>query len=65
MQQLIENLLNGNLTAAKIQATRHSVESMKAYMMNELGWDALKAFRACRYLKFPSQETFDLWCQCD
>jgi hypothetical protein len=63
MEDMINNLINGNLSDAKRQALKYSVKKMKEYLMEELGWDALKAFRACRYLKFPSQHTFNLWCE--
>lgn len=61
MENMINNLINGKLKDAKRQAKMYSVKEMKSYMMDDLGWDSLKAFRACNYLKNPSELTFSRW----
>lgn len=51
MQTMIENYINGNLTAAKIQATRYGFANIYEYCRNELGWTIDKSDAVTSYLK--------------
>ena len=50
MQNMIENLINGNLTDARRQAKRHRRVKIYAYLL-EMGWSNSRALLAANYLK--------------
>lgn len=51
MQNLIDNLINGNLTDARKLAKRHKLGAIVEFCERELGWTLAKAYRAAVYLK--------------
>lgn len=54
MNNLISNLINGNLQDAKRQARRYSMETIIEVMRADHGWTWEKAFCAARWLKTGS-----------
>lgn len=50
MQNMIQNLLNGNLSDARGQAKRYSYDKINLYLL-ELGWSSIRASAAAHYLK--------------
>lgn len=61
MNTMIENLINGNLTEAKAQAKRYGADNIKDYLL-EQGWSSLRAFAAAMYLKWPSNASWQRFC---
>lgn len=51
MKEMIDNLINGNLTDAKHQAKRFGLEKIAHYCRRELGWSNRKSAAAASYLK--------------
>lgn len=62
MKSLTNNLINGNLTDAKQAAQIYTYYQIWNYLCNTAGWSATKAKAAAVYLKNPSQETYDMYC---
>lgn len=61
----IKNLVNGNLTTAKKQAERLTATCLFQTAMEDFGFTERRANKAARYLKNPSQETFQAYCDAD
>lgn len=51
MKSMIENYHNGNLTAARKQAKRHSHAAIRAALQETLGYSLNKAALTADYLK--------------
>lgn len=51
MQQLVQNLLNGNLTDAKTQAKRYRLAQIVNHLHYMCGWSADRSNKAAVYLK--------------
>jgi hypothetical protein len=51
MNSLLENFLNGNLTEAKKQARRYSLQKIRHTLQDEYGFSPLKAALTACYLK--------------
>lgn len=60
MKTMIENLINGNLEDAKRQAKRFGLE--RIYVFARGYFPMKKAAAAAMYLKYPSQRTWDAFC---
>jgi len=60
MKTLLENLVNGNLTDAKKQATRYDLFAIAKYAAEHLGCSRNKAIMAAAYLK--GRATFQAYC---
>jgi hypothetical protein len=58
----ILNFVNGNLSDARDQAKALSKVSLYRSMRRTFGWSHSKALATARYLKNPSQFTFDSAC---
>lgn len=65
MQSVFNNLINGNLTDAKNGAKSYRGTQLQQYAQTELGWTERRSHLAARYLKFPSQATYDAYCNAD
>lgn len=61
----IENLINGNLTTAKKQAERLTATCLYETAMRDFGFTPTKAARAAIYLKEPTQESYQAYCDAD
>ncbi len=62
LESLALNLINGNLTDAKRQAKRWSAEAI-CYQLTEYHCHSpRKAMRGAAYLKFPSQISWQSYC---
>lgn len=61
LESLINNLLNGNLATAKAQAKRLSGDAIRSYLA-ENGLSNEKSALAALYLKSPSREAFQAYC---
>ena len=64
MISLFNNLINGNLDDAKKQARKHTKLGITRYM-EEMGYSSDKATKAAEYLKNPSNETYQIYCDAD
>ncbi len=62
MKSVFDNLINGNLKDAKHGAQKFSGAQLARYAMN-IGWTKRKAHAAAYYLKNPSQQSYDQYCQ--
>jgi len=51
MENMINNLINGNLANARRQARRYSLEIIALHCIKELQWSHEKAIAAASYLK--------------
>lgn len=51
MDEMIQNLINGNLSDAKRQARRFSLRKIQRYLTDNAGWSPLRAVAAADYLK--------------
>lgn len=51
MENMVSNLINGNLADARKQARRHRQSTIKDWLEYHAGWSTEKAFRAARFLK--------------
>ena len=51
MKTMIDNLINGNLTTARQQAKRVSLQRIVSFLQDEYGWTLAKAYAAANYLK--------------
>jgi uncharacterized protein YjbI with pentapeptide repeats len=60
--RIADNLTNGNLTDAKKQAKRVSFVNLQLGFFSALAWSKTKATAAAIYLKNPSQETWQQFC---
>lgn len=60
MQNVFENLINGNLADAKRLARRFSVPVLYAYALREYGWAAARAAAAVHFLKCKG--SFQAYC---
>lgn len=60
MQNMIENLINGNCTTARKLARRFSQSKIVDYLTGEMGWSNEKALRLALYLK--TGEGFQAYC---
>ena len=58
----IENLINGYLNEAKKQAKQLVSTKLSDIMQDEYGFSTRKALRATAYLREPSGETFQAYC---
>ena len=63
MKTLLENLLNGNLTDAKKQATRFGLFDIARAAADHLGYTRNKAIMAAAYLK--GHCTFQAYCDAE
>lgn len=61
IDQIAADLINGNLTEAKRRAKRVNIDPLVNHF-TEIGWSNEKALRAEVYLKHPSQESFQSYC---
>ncbi len=59
----IENYINGNLSDAKRQATRISNRALFDAAV-DYGMDRSEAIAIAHYLKYPSQQSYDLAVSC-
>ncbi len=59
MQNMIDNLINGNLKDARKQSRRFSQSKIAAHL-EEMGWSVEKSLRAALYLK--TGEDFQRYC---
>jgi hypothetical protein len=62
LQLLADNLINGNLSTAKKQARRHSAHTLRRFFADECQWSGEKSALAAIYLKDPSNESFQAYC---
>lgn len=62
MNSVLNNLVNGNLTDAKEGAKKYDLTHLASYFRRNGGMSFAKAAKAARYLKFPSEETFQSYC---
>lgn len=62
VEQLYMDLVNGNLKDAKRQARAYAEKDLRVNLV-ELGVAPHVAVAAARYLKHPSQATFDYYAQ--
>lgn len=51
MIDMINNLINGNLRDARIQAQRQTIKGITAYLRDEIGWSLAKSQAAAKFLK--------------
>ena len=63
MQNMIDNLTNGNLAAARRQARRYSLERIAMHCITMLGWTHEKAIAAASYLKRAG--SFQAYCDAE
>ncbi len=62
IERIANDLTNGNLTDAKKAARRVSIHSLRMGFVAQAGWSDAKATAAAHYLKGPSQESFQAFC---
>lgn len=62
IDQIASDLINGNLTDAKRRAKRASFDAIVNHFTESGGYSNEKALRAAAYLKHPSQESFQAYC---
>jgi len=60
MQTLLNNLINGNLTLARIQARRYALFVIARAAVEHCGYSRNKAIMAAAYLK--GRATFQAYC---
>jgi hypothetical protein len=60
MNNMIENLLNGNLSTARKLARRFSQTKIRTFLTDERGWDFKRATLCAEYLK--TGEGFQAYC---
>ena len=57
---MLEDLINGNLTEAKQRAKRFSLDAIYRYCQGH--YAQKKAAAAAVYLKYPSQHSWNVFC---
>ena len=62
MQQLIDDLVNGNLKRAKKQAQNYKKESIQKFL-TQMGWSDERSEKAAHYLK--TGEGWQAYCDCE
>lgn len=60
MQNMIDNLLNGNCSTARKSARRFSQTKIRQFLVDELGWTFERATLCAEYLK--TGEGFQAYC---
>ncbi len=51
MEQMIANLINGNLRDARDQARKRKLNHIVAYLQQNIGWSLPKSQAAAKFLK--------------
>ena len=60
MQNMIENLINGNCTTARKLARRFSQTKIRRFLFEELGWNWKRSVLCSEFLK--TGEGFQAYC---